>query len=290
MTITTTSEVVACMCSALSEAKVVALFVEAIFCGIYLATLPLCLRSLVYAHDHWTPLRINWPSLTLTLAFCATSSLHMSLSLRRIVTERLGRSTAGLFWMTSLFVHIQVLLAGAVMSKIVPVFPVLLWLTCIACSIIRVYSQTSTGNTTHQSTMDYHIILLFWTCTIAINTYVTCLITFQLMRLAQFNNLQTRRIRFVMRVIIESGMLYTATASMVLISWLMHGNASQLIISGINFQIVGITFNLMTVLVRRTTSASGLVGETDLETTVTATLTTIPARYYTTSNSDTVRF
>ncbi|KAF8346779.1 hypothetical protein F5887DRAFT_916098 [Amanita rubescens] len=271
MTITTTSEVVACMCSALSEAKVVALFVEAIFCGIYLATLPLCLRSLVYAHDHWTPLRINWPSLTLTLAFCATSSLHMSLSLRRIVTERLGRSTAGLFWMTSLFVHIQVLLAGAVMHY-----------SGIFANVDRKYYPPE-----HHG-LPYHPT--FWTCTIAINTYVTCLITFQLMRLAQFNNLQTRRIRFVMRVIIESGMLYTATASMVLISWLMHGNASQLIISGINFQIVGITFNLMTVLVRRTTSASGLVGETDLETTVTATLTTIPARYYTTSNSDTVRF
>ena len=49
---------------------------------------------------------------------------------------------------------------------------------------------------------------------------------------AKFNNLQTRRTRFAMRIIVESGMLYTATAIMVLFS-LFWSSPLGLIISAI---------------------------------------------------------
>jgi hypothetical protein len=70
------------------EGDVSALFVEAVFYGVYLSTLLLCLRLLVYAHDAWKPRHlINWSLLTLTLVIWATSSLDLVLAFRRSITR-----------------------------------------------------------------------------------------------------------------------------------------------------------------------------------------------------------
>ena len=181
-----------------------------------------------------------------------------------------------------------------------------LWLTCMACSIVQAYWQI-TGNTiTHQSTVN-HFIIFFWTCTITTNVYGTCefwlciscvivmdlspagLIMFKFMRFANFHNLQTRRIQFVMRVIVESGILYTVTATMVLVSWFLYNNTLLLIISAMvrkmltvwnlldaymfqqNFQMAGIAFNL--IIIRGVACPVG--GTAEMTVTATTRLTTI---------------
>ena len=94
-----------CMPSAL-EADVSALFVEAVFYGVYLSTLLHCLRLLVYAHDEWKPLQlINWPLLALALAIWATSSLDLALSFRRSIARIQGHYSAPTFlWSNTLMV------------------------------------------------------------------------------------------------------------------------------------------------------------------------------------------
>lgn len=96
------------MLSAL-EADVSALFVEAVFYGVYLSTLLRCLRLLVYAHDEWKPLQlINWSLLALTLTIWTTASLDLALSFRRSITRILAiqghYSVPSLLWSNTLMV------------------------------------------------------------------------------------------------------------------------------------------------------------------------------------------
>ena len=92
------------------KAEVAASLIEAVFYGAYLLTLLPCLQALVYTHGHWTPPHlINWPLLMLMSAFGVTSSLDMSLSIRRSITTisqewQPGCSATDLLWSNVLMV------------------------------------------------------------------------------------------------------------------------------------------------------------------------------------------
>ncbi|GLB42369.1 hypothetical protein LshimejAT787_1103840 [Lyophyllum shimeji] len=136
------------------------------------------------------------------------------------------------------------------------IFPVFLWLGGVAVTAISMYRQavlTSGSRVTGEAIS--HVYISFWAETIALNLYATTLIVLQIWRAVNQNvkahrftpffSLQPQsRIQIVMRIVIESALIYTVMSVIVFFTQL-SGNNSVYITTAAEIQLSGIAFNLM---------------------------------------------
>ncbi|KIL64100.1 hypothetical protein M378DRAFT_635706 [Amanita muscaria Koide BX008] len=264
---------------------VTASIIESLLYGLYIATTFVCLQRLLYSHNDWKPTHlINWPLLVLTVTIFVTSTLDMALSIRRSVLGILGVPPSKYLWSDitmSALVHTHALLADGVLmyrcwivslkSYSILIFPAVLWSVAFGCAIARAYWQPVQNEYVR---LVKGILTGFWLCTIILNVYATSLIAYRITTMAKIRNQPTRRVRFAMRIIIESGMLYTMTALIVVFGLIPQDTATMMLASAINFQSVGIASNL--IIIRATpVSVVAERGSTFVEALTTVRLTSL---------------
>ncbi|PFH47648.1 hypothetical protein AMATHDRAFT_42804 [Amanita thiersii Skay4041] len=277
-----------------SNSEVIPIFVLAVLTGLYIATFLHCIRWLVFNDDELT-LRKRFSRLML-IATCLIFTLTIAnLVLSILIPLALLRNEMQLFmvflvssvcapFLSPPLIEFQFSLLKAPIEALTSIladviliyrcwvvynrnwrvicFPIFMLLayTCFAVVFnyysvtILVYSEVTMG-----SIKVYRAgIVAAYTCTIVLNIYTTSSIILRIWKVAKESlGRHTRRgLHFTIHVIADSGLLYTLSSIIGIITWLYTlkntGAAAQLIaaiFSSINYAMVGIAFNLILIRV-----------------------------------------
>ncbi|KIL66577.1 hypothetical protein M378DRAFT_123733 [Amanita muscaria Koide BX008] len=252
------------------EAKVIALAVQAIMFGLYLATLAHCLRWLVYEDEGWKLRprnRINWVMLGLTLAIFAFSTADLSISLRMVTASIRGENVVVeiILVITCVMESTMFLMADAILilrcwaiyNKLwrIIFLPLLFWFTSLVCTTLLVYwtsmSILDPHNSAHLTYLWWNAFRIFWASRFATNFYSTGAIIWQMVPLMKEECSDCGYIFATCRAFAESGILYTITSTIILLSVLLTDGLGLPVwlLSAIDFSMAGIVFNLILIRV-----------------------------------------
>ncbi|KAJ7709453.1 hypothetical protein B0H17DRAFT_915723 [Mycena rosella] len=263
----------------ITEAQLVGSFVESVFWGFYLITLVLCLRTLLFKR----PTKYIWAMLAVTLWMgtfatvdVATGLLH---NIQAFVLYQGQGGAAQEFSKISDWVniirtvdtHMQTLLGDGILiyrcwvvyAKSWPVvaFSILLWCGAAACTgMVLHIENTLRSNALITSGSLQPLVTSFWVLTITLNLLTTSLLVFKIWKVdrrsAHFMHqsasaqYQPSRLRKVMRIIIESGLMYTVAAFITVMAYITNSNSTYPT-SDVVIQMVGIAFNLIIIRANR---------------------------------------
>ncbi|KAM6492172.1 hypothetical protein JOM56_011896 [Amanita muscaria] len=221
-----------------------------IFIGLYFASFIHCVRWLLFEDEGWRlRKKINWMLVTTTLLvfffsialFCAVvmqtiinvpdvADLDSMLANLRPVLATLDSSVIQwsiLMVIDSVMIH----RCWIVFSKdwFVICFPIVLWCFCLMCAILSAYcyfgmffkSNSIAIPVVQMCFMESYtpmMPLAFYICNIVINMYTTSVLVYKIWRVAT-NNAGTNRLYRICRILTESGILYTLSSLIFLISW-----------------------------------------------------------------------
>ncbi|KAF7353742.1 hypothetical protein MVEN_01059600 [Mycena venus] len=263
----------------ITEAQIVGLFLESVFWGIYLITFFLCLRVLLFNsnYDRKRLSDFNWPMLTVCLCMCAFATMDVAVGLLHNIqafvlykgpggpAEEFSHISDWVNIVKTVDVVMQTTLGDAMLiyrcwiiyrkSWRVVAFSILLWLGGAACTAMIIHVEaTLHSNALITSSSLGPLVLSFWVLTITQNLLTTGLIVFRIWRVDRQNapftyhtnssSKQHSRLREVMRIIIESGLMYTTIALLTFITQITNSNSTYGV-SDVEVQVVGITFNLI---------------------------------------------
>ncbi|KDR74689.1 hypothetical protein GALMADRAFT_141043 [Galerina marginata CBS 339.88] len=258
--------------------RLLALFVAAVSTGMYLCTFFYCIRWLVYTDEGWKIRKgIDKIMLSGTLAIFVMSSIHTSLavstSFAAIQDLEGGVPTnhaAPLSWTAVVMCTVTntvVLIADGfliyrcwlVCLKSFPkiIFPCFFWVGGLVCTLLQIYWQVvqsavilSVWTPVNMTIGPGTILTPFWGSTIVVNIYSTSVIVYTLWKTArvQFTHSASEcmvELRFIMRVLIESGALYLVITIPHFIVWWTQSSLAILILGWTNLPVVGSAFNLI---------------------------------------------
>ncbi|KIJ24879.1 hypothetical protein M422DRAFT_274243 [Sphaerobolus stellatus SS14] len=252
---------------------------EALFLGLYLPTLFHCLRWLLWTDEGWKlRKKIDWTILIVTLLIAACIFLDKAVSLQSkmqslkpgiVPQPQRGGTVNAPNWVDILIctaANMSILLADAVLifrlwhvcgqSLRVAILPVLLWLGAFACTILQAYWQTvqqrgiQTSSHWHINTTvgPGPILAPFWASTLVLNLYATPMIAFRIWRVTKesaVDSASLQSIRFVMRVLIESGFMYVVVTLSHFVVWWTPNTYAIAVVIALNIPMTGIGFNLI---------------------------------------------
>ncbi|KAF8185151.1 hypothetical protein BJ912DRAFT_973717 [Pholiota molesta] len=281
------------------DQDVASIFVGALFYGLYLTTLFHCIRWLVFTDEGWkVRKRISWTMLSTTVALWVLATISRALELRNTMVQVVGESkppappppsgsigsTTTLPWMAVVIctnANVSTLLADAVLiyrcyiiydkSKRVIVFPIFLWIGGLMLTALQAYWQIVQSASILKAWQPINmtvgpgtVLTPFWGSTIVLNGYSTFMIIRRIYLVTEGSKGSTsiHQLRFTMRILIESGFLYLATAIAHLVVWWTPNAYAISVISGINLSVTGIAFNLILIRAaqRRVEEEAKIVG------------------------------
>ncbi|THG93988.1 hypothetical protein EW026_g7390 [Hermanssonia centrifuga] len=243
-----------------AEAQVVALFMESIAYGVYVVTLGIACRVLFFDNQGMKK-RVNWSMVVVVALMAIFSTLDVSLGLRHNLDAFIFYKGPGgpdaEFDNISYWVNVMKTVDTQMMSLIgdgmliyrcfvifshkwlIIAFPLLMWLANVACSVMIIFiTATLRQDTTiSQQRLLKPFLYSFFIITIALNLLTTTQ-----------RGLPRSRLEKVIRIIIESGMLYTLFVIMTFICELAGSNAIYGV-SDVLVVVVGISFNLIIIRV-----------------------------------------
>ncbi|KAJ7749586.1 hypothetical protein DFH07DRAFT_828975 [Mycena maculata] len=263
----------------ITEAQLVGSFLESVFWGFYLVTLVLCLRTLLFNAnlEFKRPNTLTWTMLSVTVLMgtfatvdVATGLLH---NIQAFVLYKGAGGAAQEFSNISDWVNIirtvdtlvQTLLGDGMLiyrcwmvygkSWRVVAFSILLWCGAAACTGMVLHIEgTLHSNALITSGSLQPLVTSFWLLTITLNLLTTGLLVFRIWKVDRQNarfayqtassQYRPSRLRKVMRIIIESGLMYTVVAFITFVTYIVNSNSSYGT-SDVEVQIVGIAFNLI---------------------------------------------
>jgi len=247
------------------EVYIIAMTLQALLTGVYLASFLLCLRWLIFSDDGGALRKtIQWPFLTITIILFAFSATDLGMSLQATFLASQGASiTRTILYNGIITMFIEMLTSiitdGVLIFRCwtvytrswrITVLPLLLLLYNISSLFVTTYWNAiydPTGNEpTDIQVENMAVVGSYYAATIAINVYATSAITFLIWR----NSLPGRKFaRFAIRVIAESGLLYTLTSIASFCMVFPSSPVGYSIASAINFPTAGIAFNLILIRV-----------------------------------------
>ncbi|KAM6501659.1 hypothetical protein JOM56_001636 [Amanita muscaria] len=247
------------------EAFLVAIFVQSILYGVYVATLLHCLGWLLFTKEGWR--KVNWPMLVIPMNLFALETTGLGLNFARIFVYltgsrsqdfvQLGSANAALKHSTFLFVDLVLIFRCWVLyaqNWRVVCLPLLLWLSCLVCPFFNTncYVPDLSFGQSQQSIWGFLLppsVVLFFGCHIASNIYATSAIIYRIVQATP----EKRKTcgHTTRRVLAESGLLYTLSSVLSLIA---HAGAAinnspfapfHTTLDAINFCMAGISINLI---------------------------------------------
>uniref|UniRef100_A0A8H7XMG4 Uncharacterized protein n=1 Tax=Psilocybe cubensis TaxID=181762 RepID=A0A8H7XMG4_PSICU len=261
------------------------MFVIALVYGLYLSTLFHCLRWLIFTDEGWrVRSRISWTLVTITIAICTFSTISKVLQLISAVkvvddanktsasTSQEYTGSTKLLWMSVVICtnsNMTTLLADSVLiyrcwiiynnSKRVIVFPVFFWLGGLMLTVLQAYWQivqsasiSGAWQPVNMQVGPGTILTPFWASTIILNSYATFMIVRKISSVSKRTDATSTSdsaLSFAMRVLIESGVIYLATAIAHFVVWWTPNAFAIAIISDMNLGVTGIAFNLILIRV-----------------------------------------
>ncbi|KAG7442942.1 uncharacterized protein BT62DRAFT_904813 [Guyanagaster necrorhizus] len=262
------------------EASIIALFVESACWGIFLVTFGLCLRALLWTNTGFKPFsQIDRPMVAICIAMPIFATVNLALNILRAVESvrasgisdqftNLGSATETVKFIC---VNVQTLIADAMLTYRVwviyskswaaAIVPAFLWLGVLVAAILNIivlHSIHSEALTAAKSLRP--IVTSFWSISIALNIIATMLIVIRIYRVDRSNaefsivsrstarSRRYSRLQQIMRIIIESGALYTSVAITTCATY-VSGSQGVYVTSAIEMQTVGIAFNLIIIRV-----------------------------------------
>ncbi|KAF5318627.1 hypothetical protein D9619_010711 [Psilocybe cf. subviscida] len=251
-------------------------FSGAVCFGLYLVTLGQTLRWQLFTDEGWKLRRHrNDLILTATLLIFALMTMYIALGLYKgmdnVYDAVYGHKMPGFIdWISTIgqctTANAVALIADTVLiyrcwivsskSKHVLIFPIVMWIGGIICTIIQAYWQAvQTGHfgSGHwepvNMTVGPGIVLTpFWATTLALNTYTTGFLVRRILTAVKnFKTVQSpvQPLQLLLRVLAESGVLYFSTTIAHLAAWFTPSNLAIRILSEINIPTIGIAFNII---------------------------------------------
>ncbi|PPQ69717.1 hypothetical protein CVT26_001634 [Gymnopilus dilepis] len=263
------------------DENVATLFIGALMYGLYFSTLLHCIRWLLFTDEGWKLRRlgqVHWPMLLVTFLLFAFSLTNLALALRstmkdvtELQTQAIMQKVAGVpgpTWVTLVMctnANLSSLIADLVLmhrcwlvwnkSIKVMVFPVFLWVGGVGLTALQAYWQVVQSQhilhawqPVNESVGPGTILTPYWGSVIILNAYSTGFIIYKIWSVAKTSSqsqISTRQLRFVLRVLIESGALYLTIAIIHFLVWWTPNNFAISVSSAINLPIIGIAFNLI---------------------------------------------
>ncbi|OCH89304.1 hypothetical protein OBBRIDRAFT_794426 [Obba rivulosa] len=248
----------------LVQARIFTLLFSAIFLGAHLITLLICLWTLLVRHPA-AGLNVRWSFVAITLIMGAIGILNVSVDAFTNVevwtTGDISLFTKESAWMQlvkNVDISIQLFIGDAVLSYrcwvvydrrwffIVPSMILLAGYTVAAVFLVTASARADTSSGIN-STQLQRITSSQIALTVAVNTVTASLIVFRIWRVNRTVRMYTRgqsKLQYTMRVIVESGLMYTATA-IITLGTAVSRSAAVYITSDCLVQITAITFNLI---------------------------------------------
>ncbi|KAF8712011.1 hypothetical protein AX14_013161 [Amanita brunnescens Koide BX004] len=243
------------------EGYIIAMTTQAFLLGVYLASFLLCLRWLTFSDDGGNLRKgINWPFLIIAIVIFAFSVTDSAIYLQSIIWVSEGRSPT--MYMTIINFSIEMLTPiitdGVLIFRCWTVYdkswriiilPLLLLLYNTSLLIIAVLFTTHISGI-DQRFINYGMLSSYYASTIMINIFATSVIILKIKR----NSLSRRLSHFAIRVIAESGLLYTL-ASIVFFCALLTAISTNFVFhsvsNAISFPTSGIAYNLILIRVAK---------------------------------------
>jgi hypothetical protein len=268
----------------ITEAQLVGLFCESITFGIYLATFPHCIQAL-FVNRTGSLKRssdVNWPMVLVAATLLSIATLDICLgfyhNLKAFIfytgpggpTQEFTNISDWINVMKTVTVVLQTTIGDAVLiyrcwivyekSWLVVSLSILLWLGDTFCTImIIVLESTLHSRVLINSARLTPYLTAFWALTISLNIITTTLLVSRIWKIdrqaARFgvgsNGTQHRHtLKHVIRVVIESGCIYTITAFVTFVA-VIAGSIAVYPLTDMEVQIVGIAFNLILIRITR---------------------------------------
>ncbi|KIL59928.1 hypothetical protein M378DRAFT_131077 [Amanita muscaria Koide BX008] len=222
--------------------------VRAILFGLYSASFIHCVRWLLFEDEGWrVRKKVSWSLVTTTLLiFFLSMGLLCAGWMKRFGAS--GRLRPVIWSLDILDCNgiqcsILIVIDGVLIHRCWTVssknwfiisFPLVLWCFCLTCAILSFYCNLmflfffSSGLhgqdlALQQCFMPYDSVvpLAFYTCNIVINIYTTTVLVYKIW-CAVKNSVGTNRLYKLCRVLTESGILYTLSSIVYLISWIRN--------------------------------------------------------------------
>ncbi|KAF8631869.1 hypothetical protein AX15_002139 [Amanita polypyramis BW_CC] len=232
------------------EAATIATTIQATLFGVYFTTFLLCLRWLLYVDDGWTVRKdIKWPWLIIAIVIFAFSVTDLALSLHGTLLALQGKKT--LLFSGIVTVTVEALIA-------------------VITDAVLIYRCWVVYNKSWHIYYPNYILGLrplldlpgcalrtidtrsrsFYISTIIINIFATSATIFQIWR----NSIFPHPLQFTIRVVAESGLLYTITSVVSACLLFIRNSPTGPVIlpavaTAINFPATGIAYNLILIRV-----------------------------------------
>ncbi|PPQ64865.1 hypothetical protein CVT26_002583 [Gymnopilus dilepis] len=270
----------------ITEARILELFFQAVFYGMHVITAGHCVLSLTYTRQGWkSGSDVHWVMLAVSLALLLNSTFGLALGLLQALqafvfyVKTLGPDAVfsdisnWLDIAKTVSVQIQTMIGDSMLiyrcwiiygrSWRVITLPVVLWFGCLGASLwIVVIEAGLRSNALISSEQIQPAGSTFWAISPALNILTTGLLAWRILTVDKSNkrySVSSNRagikgnstLQTVVRIIVESGLLYTVVAIINFISWITRNNLMLYVIGGIEVQIVGIAFNM--IIIRTTT-------------------------------------
>ncbi|KAJ7763646.1 hypothetical protein DFH07DRAFT_396813 [Mycena maculata] len=252
-------------------AALVAVFVESVLYGFYVATLLAALPILTRSDGHWKRRAdLHWVTLGASVILFASATTNLAVAMwsnLNVLAFDAGPSGAELGWqndVTAVTVGVQSLTGDLILiyrcwliysrSRTAVALPSLMWTAALVAEVGQVYSSQRTTSQAVESKGVVPWGAAFWSLTLAINIYSTSLIVWRIWRvdretknrfpLGPVYNLPQNPLDRAMRNIVDSGLLYT-TAVILAFSAFITGSTLVYPAGAFEIQSVGIAFNFI---------------------------------------------
>ncbi|KAJ8502545.1 hypothetical protein ONZ45_g11651 [Pleurotus djamor] len=268
----------------IDTAQIVALFLESVLYGVYLVTFIACIKVLLWYNGRLK----SWPALNkgmfiAALAMFIFASMDVGFGLNNNIEafvrfvgdpedhfNDIGEWTNVMKmanYVAQTFVGDAILLYRCFVvydrNWWIIILPALLWVGTTVCGIMTSYIEVSIGTGALSQSQLKPFITSMLVLTLACNVLTTGLIVFRIWRVdaqvSQFRSSGSSSnspLARVMRVLVESGLIYT-TAILILFGTYLADSNAILAVSNAVVQIIGITFNLIIISTDRARKSSG---------------------------------
>ncbi|EKM60639.1 uncharacterized protein PHACADRAFT_246673 [Phanerochaete carnosa HHB-10118-sp] len=256
---------------------------ESVAYGIFLVTFGLCVKALLCVRDQLVlkPLKdVNWGMFCVAVLMLIFATFDVAFGLRHNLDAFIfytgpGGPTAEFQDLRSwinimktvdfvaqtsigdaiLIYRCWMIYAGRI---VVILFPIALWLTTLVAGAMMIWVE----NTTERNALIEDPRVKPWldtitACTLLVNVLVTSLIVWRIWRVrskAAAATVHPHRLSRLMRIILDSGLLYTVCV-VIFFGTTLAGSNAQYGVSDVVVQVIGITFNLIIIRVNNGTAA-----------------------------------
>ncbi|KAJ7599495.1 hypothetical protein C8J56DRAFT_916817 [Mycena floridula] len=253
----------------IDKAELVGLCLESIFYGIYLVSFFPCIKALIWDNSFKRRRTVNWIMFVVAWLMFIFATMDVGFGLFRCFQGFVLYQGPGgpltVFQDIANYVSVMKIYRCWIVygkSYLVVLLPLLLWMTNISCGMVLIWIQATIRTQTSILAGRFGPFLTaFASVTIVQAVITTSLIVWRIWKVDRENakfrapswHSSPTKLQKVMRIVIESGLMYTTFAIISFVTYVANSNSFD-VTTDMQIPIIGIAFNLIII---RASSQSG---------------------------------